>query len=447
VTTSTVRRARQRAWLGGAVAMSALLLAACGGTSSKNSGDGSSSPAGVKDGKELSYLVNVENGNIPPVLKSLAANQCKAENTALPLKISSIPQAQLDAQIQLLVGQDALPAMFAAGGTPSEGVKLWKAGKLVDFDKALADTGVLDMIEPGAISTIKKLYGGAFDFLPFQYNIEGIFYNKSMFEKAGIQEPKTWDELMSAAQIFKSKGIVPLSASGEQGWPITRLISGYIYRSLGPDALKDVADGKAKLTDPKYVAAAAQIADLGKKGFLNKNVSSLDYDGAQNEFLTGKAAMFYMGTWALTAVNDPKQNKVGLDNVGFMPFPAVTGGTGDISQYPSNVGLPSTFGSRHFGPKTKAWLKCITQNFGELSLKDQNTISGFKVATPVPNLPAITQDVQKRISDSKESVLWFEALFNAKAGQDASKNAALLVTGQMSPDKFMSTLQTDLDAG
>jgi raffinose/stachyose/melibiose transport system substrate-binding protein len=434
---------RRRPAAVGSVVVATVLLAACGGSGSS----ASSAAGGGHDGSKLTYLINVENTNTPPVLKGLAANECKAQNDALPLQISSIPQGQLDGQIQLLVGQNALPEMFAAAGTPAEGVKLWKAGKLVDFDKVLTELGVHDMIEPGAISTIKKLYGGSFDFLPFQYNVEGIFYNKTLFQQYGVSVPTTWDQLMQAAATFKQHGITPFTASGSQGWPITRLLSGYLFRDLGPNALQDVADGKAKLTDPKYVNAAAQIAALGKQGYLNQDIASLDYDGAENEFLTGKAAMYYMGSWALTSINNASKDKVGPQNVGFMPFPAVTGGAGDISQYPANVGLPSTFGSATLGPKTKDRLKCIVQNFGKHSLVDQNTISGFKVSDPVTTLPALTQDVQKRISESSQTVLWFEALFNAKAGQDSSKNAALLVTGQVSPEKFMSTLQTDLDAG
>ncbi|TDD71869.1 extracellular solute-binding protein [Jiangella aurantiaca] len=417
----------------------ALGLAACGGD------DGSEASVDAPD--KLTYLVNAENGNIPPVLEDMAQGVCAEQNEVLPLEISSIPQAELDAQIQLLVGQDALPVMFAAGGTPEEGAKLWEAGKLVDFEKELEELGVLDLIEPGAISTIKNLYGGAFNFLPFQYNVEGIFYNKAYFADNGLDEPQTWDDLMAAAETFAAQGITPFAASGEQGWPITRLLSGYIYRSLGPDALQKVADGEAKLTDPEYVEAAAQIASLGENGYLGENVASLDYDSAQNEFLTGNAAMFYMGTWALTAINDPEQNQIGVDNVGFMPFPAVEGGAGSIDQYPSNVGLPSTFGSGTFTSEVGDWTKCITENFGEMSLRDQNTISGFKVVNDVPGLPPLTQEVQEIIATTSDTVLWMEALFNAKAGQDSSHNAALLVTGEMSPEDFMSMLQTDLDAG
>ena len=44
-------------------------------------------------------------------------------------------------------------------------------------------------------------------------------------------------------------------------------------------------------------------------------------------------------------------------------------------------------------------------------------------------------------------MLWFEALFNAKASSVSSTNAALLVTGQLSAEEFMTLVQTALDEG
>lgn len=430
-----------------------LLVSACGsdGSDGESSADASSSESAFTgdDGGAFTILTNAENQQTAPILETLAGGVCEAENTALPLEASSIPQGDLDAQIQLLASQDGLPSMFSAAGTPSEGAKLWDAGKLVDFEEALTELGVLDSVEPAAISTIEKLYGGAFNFLPYQFNIEGIFYNKALFEEHGISEPQTWNELLAAADTFQAAGITPLAASGEQGWPITRLISGHIFRSLGPDALSKVEDGSAKLTDPDYVASAQAIADLGAAGYFGENVTSLDYDGATNEFLTGNAAMMYMGTWLLGNINDPEQNQLpgGAEGVGFMPYPAVEGGAGSIDQYPANVGLPATFASASFGPDTAEWLKCITENFGSTAMADYGTITGFKQNTPVDGVPQITQDIQERIASGGESVLWMEALFNAKAGQDSSGNVPLLVTGEMTAEEFMSILQTDLDAG
>lgn len=401
------------------------------------------------DEDSFTILTNAENQQTAPILETLAGGVCSAQNDALPLEASAIPQGDLDAQIQLLASQDGLPAMFSAAGTPSEGAKLWNAGKLVDFEEALSELGALDSVEPAAISTIEKLYGGAFNFLPYQFNIEGIFYNKALFEEHGISEPQTWDELVAANETFKAAGLTPMAASGEQGWPITRLISGHIFRSLGPDALKKVQDGEAKLTDPEYVASAQAIADLGAAGYFGENVTSLDYNGATNEFLTGNAAMIYMGTWLLGNINDPEQNLLdgGAEAVGFMPYPAVEGGAGSIDQYPANVGLPATFSSDAFGPKTADWLKCIAENFGSTAMSDFGTITGFKLNTPVDDVPQLTQDIQDRIANGGESVLWMEALFNAKAGQDSSGNVPLLVTGKMSAEEFMSILQADLDAG
>jgi raffinose/stachyose/melibiose transport system substrate-binding protein len=435
VSTASPRRLRRPVVLSVAIMSAAVLaLSAC------------SSAGAVKEPTKFTYTKNTENTTIEPILDKLKANQCAAEEKALPLEVNSVPQATVDSKMAQLAAQNALPVAFADGGNPAEGAKLAKAGKLVDFTTEMKKLGVLDDVEPAAISTIEKLYGGKFNFLPFQFNIEGIFYNKKIFADNGIAIPTTWDELLADSATFKSKGITPLSASGGQGWPLTRLISGYLYRSLGPDALQKVADGKAKLTDPEYVKAAQQIADLGKDGYFGSNVASLDYDGATNQFLTGKSAMIYMGSWLLANINDTKQNKIGVDTVGFMPFPAVTGGAGSIDQYPANVGLPQTFSKASYTPKVADWLKCITANFGEEALK-QGQITGFKSANEVPGLSAITTEVKDKISSSKVSVLWFEALFNSKASADSSKNAALLVTGQMSPADFMSAVQTDLDAG
>ncbi len=64
--------------------------------------------------------------------------------------------------------------------------------------------------------------------------------------------------------------------------------------------------------------------------------------------------MLYMGTWVLANIADPNADKVGAGNIGFMPFPTVTGGAGSSDQYPANVGLPFTFGAKTLGPKTEA---------------------------------------------------------------------------------------------
>lgn len=227
-----------------------LSLAACGG--------GGSSSADA-----FSVLVNVENTEVPAVLDTLSSGACQAEGDAMPVEVETTPQTNLDQQLQLLAGQDALPVLFSAGNAPSLTAELADAGNVADFEQVLGDLGIADQIEPAAVSTIENLYGG-FRALPFEYNVEGIWYNTQIFADHGIDEPQTFDDLVAAAETLSAAGIQPFSASGEQGWPITRLISSYIFRDLGPDALQKVADGEAELTDPEYVAAAQAIAEIGR---------------------------------------------------------------------------------------------------------------------------------------------------------------------------------------
>jgi raffinose/stachyose/melibiose transport system substrate-binding protein len=418
-----------------AVTATSLVLGGCGG------GGGSASSGGVK---EFTLTINDDNHIVQQELTALGGGPCKTQNTALPLKIQTLPISDVDQKVQLLAGQNALPVQFAAGGTPALTKTLDKAGQVLDLEKTLKDLGVWESLQPAAVTTVRNLYGGKFNVMPYQFNIEGIWYNKKLFADKAVAVPTTYDELVAAAAKFKTAGVTPFSASGKAGWPITRLISGYLYRELGPNALQKVADGTAKLTDPAYVKAAQAVADLGKAGYFGDGVGSIDYDTAVQQFITGKAAMFYMGSWELGDFNDSAKTTIGANNIGFLPFPTVAGGQGSADQIPANVGLPVAVSAKAYDAKVGDWLSCITKNYGAASLKDQGTISGFKANGDTGTLPPLTKTVQDTISKTTTSTLWFEALFNTKATETSQTNAAPLVSGKLSAQDFMKKVQDDL---
>jgi raffinose/stachyose/melibiose transport system substrate-binding protein len=420
------------------VSASALLLAGCASGTPSSSGT-----SGAKDGKTFSVLLTTENTQTPQMLKVLAAGVCKNENKALPLSIQQTPSANLNQKVQLLASQNALPLMYAADNTTIiPGGTYYKNGEVLQIDKALAALNAGSDMTSIAKSTIQQTFKNTVPNVPFQFNIEGLFYNKKIFADNNISVPTTYAQLLSDASKLKAAGITPISASGATGWTISRWIGILLYRELGPDAMENIADGKAKLTDADYVKAAQQLQDMGKAGDFSTGITGLDYNSATAQFLTGKSAMIYMGTWLLASINDPKQNTQGK-NIGFMPFPAVAGGKGSIDQYPANAGSPNVINPKLYGPKAQAWMKCIAANYGSASLKTQGTFSGFALNQKVTDTPAITASIGKTIGETKQSVLWFEAYFGQKANADSSANAAALLTGQMSAQQFMSILQAD----
>ncbi len=421
-------------------ALPALALLGAGALALTGCADGGES--GSSGPGTFTYLGQNENTTIVDTLTTLSTDQCAAENADAALTADSIPGTTWDQQLQLLAGQNALSNFSMAAGTPALMKQFIDAGQVVDISEQLAADGLEDKILPAAKSTIEALHGTEDIYaLPTEFNIEGFWYNKSILEQNGITPPTTWDELVADAATLKAAGIQPFSASGEQGWPLTRLVGNYLFRDLGPDALQKVADGEASLTDPEYVKAADEVAALGTAGYFGDAPTSIDYNTSMNLFLTGKAAFFYMGSWALTAFNDPEQNLIGDENIGFVPFPDVAGGAGSSDQVPANVGIPTMFASNEFDDADKAWLKCIVSNYGDVVLKDSGVVSGFAISDPPTDLPATTQLVQDTIANAPSSVLWFEALMSPQATTVSQSNGGGLANGSLSGADFMKLVQ------
>jgi raffinose/stachyose/melibiose transport system substrate-binding protein len=426
------------------IGVMALLAGCAGSTSAQTVAPGKSGGPQGTDPEKFSVFLTTENSQSTNEMRSLSNRECSAENKALPIDLTNTPSAQMAQKVQLLAGQGALTSIYQASQSHlNPGGDFKEAGLVLDVEQALKDQGVWDQVTPAAQSVMQQIFDKTVPTIPLQFNVEGLFYNKKIFSDLGLSVPKTYDELMSNAEKIKASGTTPFTASGKTGYTISRWIGIYLYRSLGPDALQKIKDGTAKLTDPEYVKAAQVLQDMGKKGYFPAGITNQDQSSTYAMFLNGQAAMMYGLSNFLFNINDASQNKVGADQIGFMPFPAVAGGKGSIDQWPANVGSPNAMNPKLYGPKEAAWLKCIALNYGNALLADQGAISGFKVTKQPDNVPAATKSVQDQVSKITSTVLWFEALMGQKATSDAQFNAAPLLTGAMSAQDFMSLIQSD----
>lgn len=418
---------------GGATLGATALLAGCG-SSSGGASVNSNGSANIE-------FLSVQQANTGwPLVLSTITNQYAKTHAGTTFKVDYIAQNNLNQQVQLLAGQGALPILY--NSPPSDLlVKLAKNGEVLDLESTFQQLGVSDQLVPGAVSVLKKIYSGSLTQLPFEFNVEGFWYNKQIFAQHSIQPPSTWDELVQICANLQQKGIQPLAASGIQGWPLTRLVGNYIYRSLGPDALANVQSGKAKLTDSPYVAAATAVANLGKAGYFGKGVATLDYTPALDLYLDGTAAMLYMGSWELRDFNTPSVNKIGANNVGFFQFPNVTGGVGNSSQTPMNAGQTTSVNKAKYNATIGQWLAYLAQNYGDVALQKEGAVTGFAVHNPPASLDPLTTLVINLIKQVTQPVLWFEALFTTKGTNISQQDASPLVTGAMSPSAFMSAVQ------
>ena len=58
--------------------------------------------------------------------------------------------------------------------------------------------------------------------IAFMGNGQHLFYRKDILEKAGVQPPKTYEDVIAAAKVIKEKGLMeyPLAASDKAGWDL-----------------------------------------------------------------------------------------------------------------------------------------------------------------------------------------------------------------------------------
>lgn len=191
----------------------------------------------------------------------------------------------------------------------------------------------------GAGTVNGKIYA-----LPNQYVAPIVlFYNKELFEKAGAQPPKTWDDVMSLVKTFNDMGVAPFSLGGQSRWTSMMWLEYLLDRIGGAEVFNAIFEGKPNAwMDPAVIETGTKIQELvSAEGFI-KGFSSITADSNADQALlfTGKAAMMLHGSWTYGAMKKGGQTFVQDGKLGFISFPTVSGGKGD----PKNaVGNPAQY--------------------------------------------------------------------------------------------------------
>ena len=116
-----------------------------------------------------------------------------------------------------------------------------------------------DTINPGAMSIYQ--YNGKQYGIPWDMGMIGFWYNKELFEQAGITAPPTtWDEFLAAVDKLKDAGITPLAIAGKDKWPSMHLWTYLVLRIGGAEALQQMVQTGDWNTD------ACTKAGRGRRG-------------------------------------------------------------------------------------------------------------------------------------------------------------------------------------
>jgi multiple sugar transport system substrate-binding protein len=154
-----------------------------------------------------------------------------------------------------------------------------------------------DAIKAGDVSAdLQKQFqvGGKTYGIPNGVSFWPMFYNKKVFADNNLTVPKTWAEFINICDTLKAKGITPLTASVDGGWPAFIWFEQLLI-SQDPKLYLDLTSNKIKYTDPKVKAVLEIWKGMIDKGYFTAGDTS--FFGESAVALMNKGTMIPVGTW------------------------------------------------------------------------------------------------------------------------------------------------------
>ena len=162
--------------------------------------------------------------------------------------------------------------------------------------------------------------------IAFMGNGQHLFYRKDILEKAGLDVPKSYEDVLADAQIIKDKGLMdyPLAASDKPGWD---LAAEFVNMYLGTGA-EFFADGSAELAIDNDNGKKVLATMIAMTKFMNPDYLTYDANEINKVWDAGNVALMNQwGSLAGAAVDPKTANADIAANTGFAAAPTIGGGT------------------------------------------------------------------------------------------------------------------------
>lgn len=259
------------------------------------------------------------------------ADEFEAMHPNVSVELTFLENEAFKSQLVTVMQADDPPDLFQSWG----GGVLWNyadAGLVRDISAELEGEWYDSFAMPAAV----EMFGqdGEYYGVPWDWGAVGIFYNKALFEAAGLDPenpPATWAEFLDAVQALKDSGTIPIALGEGDLWPGHFWYVYLAVRMGGADAFLDAYSRDGSFADEPFVQAGEKLLELVALEPFQEGFMSMGYGDEAALVGDAKAAMELMGQWAPdTQVTNSEQGGIG-DDLGFFPFPMVEGGEGDPS--------------------------------------------------------------------------------------------------------------------
>lgn len=212
-------------------------------------------------------------------------------------------------------------------------LEAYNPGKtFVDF----SDADWIDDVNSEILLQIEN--GGHVYGLPFwEYSVSGCLYNKKIFERYGLEIPRTQEEFQKVCQTLLDKGVQPIYMPVKDDWAIfPQFAMDFIFRD--EKLLEQLNRNEITYSEiPQMREMLEWYQSSAESGYFGENYMENMYADSARALGSGEAAMaFLWDTWLYT---DYDENKYLYKRSDFGIMPAFMGTSNEGSFEGGNLNL------------------------------------------------------------------------------------------------------------
>jgi multiple sugar transport system substrate-binding protein len=270
-----------------------------------------------------------------------------ADQVGVTVEASHVAGSALIAKVLQQASSRTLPDVLMLDNPDVQ--QIAASGALSD----LSDYGIDGKGFPQGIIDAGSYEGDLYGIAPV-VNSLGLFYNVDALAAAGIEPPKTWDELKAAAATLTGDGRYGLALSAANSFEGTWQFLPFMWSNGGSED---------DLTSPEVTGALEFVNGLVQDGSVSASAVGWSQNDVNDQFIAGNAAMMINGPW-----NMPKLTAAEGLNYDVVQIPVPE--EGDTSIAPLG-GETFTVPETGDAAKMKAageFVKCLTEDENQLTM-------------------------------------------------------------------------------
>lgn len=289
-------------------------LVACG--SSTGPGSGPDSPVEGEIGGALTLATSPEQNRGLELFYGDFEEETGASIDAQFQQVDS-----LNEQLRIQITSGTAPDMFRSApgsSVPSAALSLAGEGNLLN----LSDQPWVEQVPESFLPLMSNDDG------LFAYPLSGqgllMFYNKSVFEEAGVEVPITWSEFLAVCEELEAEGTTPIALG--LGTPafiqfIPYMLSATLVASLEPDFNERLAAGETNFSESAgWHETFEKFLSLIENGYTTHEPLGVASDQTIQQVGTGEAAMIALTSGSAAVLADYAPG--GMDDIGIFALPA-----------------------------------------------------------------------------------------------------------------------------